>query len=70
MEMNDNQDIHWKTIDGTELGYEFNNEVWGLEIGTGRVIDPDGCPVTSGDILEIAVLRMFSELELRAVDVK
>lgn len=54
------KDIQWYSIRGSELGCEFNGEEWGFEIETGRVIDPDGCPVTEGDYLDIAAKRMFS----------
>lgn len=57
--------IQWYLLNGSieSLDCEFDNEEWGIEVETGRVIDPDGCPVSEGGHIEIAVNRMVKLAE-------
>ncbi len=56
LETNENG-VQWYEVSGTDsgTGWEFNGvEIVGLT-DDNRILDCDGCPVTPGDLYEIAI---------------
>lgn len=53
----------WFRLNGLDrgTGIEFDQDVFGLD-WAGRVLDGDGCPLTPGDGIEIAVRRAIARL--------
>lgn len=58
IETNENG-VTWYEITGECNGFEFNNESVGVT-SDNRILDCDGCPVTEGDHLEVAIRSMLS----------
>lgn len=60
IETNENG-VTWYEINGVDFGtgFEFENETVGVT-DCGRILDCDGCPVTAGDGLEVAIRNMLN----------
>ena len=52
----DNDGVKWVSLNGTDYGTGifFEDEIFGIT-DDNRILDCDGCPLTAGDSIEIAV---------------